>query len=75
MSLLDRRAQVLLDQGLTPLRAFRKLKQEFPSAEHLDLKVAVGQGPTGITPWWAERSGNGRSVVIRNDPRKFEEEK
>lgn len=74
MTLNDRGSQ-LLAQGLTTLRAYRVLKREFPSAERLELKVAVGCGPTGITPWWADRSGNGRSVVIRNDPRKFAEDK
>lgn len=71
---LATRAKQLIDQGFTPTRAFRRLKREYPDAEHFDMKVAVGQGPTGVTPWWAERSGNGRSVVIRNDPRKFDKE-
>lgn len=71
INLKERGRELLEDEGFTPYRAFRKLKKEFPNAETFDLWVAVGKGPTGVMPFWADRSGSGRSVTIRNDPRRF----
>jgi hypothetical protein len=64
------RGRRLQEQGLTPLRAFRVLKREFPSAERFDLWVAAGDGPTGITPLWAEHGSSPAEARYRNDPRK-----
>jgi hypothetical protein len=70
-SAVEVRGGELLAAGLSPLRAFRRLRSEFPWAENLDLHVAVGLGPTGVNPLWADH-GSLRPVVVRYDPRKEE---
>lgn len=66
---LGNRAEQLLEDGLTPLRAFRALRLEFPNAEWFDLWVAVGEGPTGVTPMWAMNGSAPSEARYRNDPR------
>ena len=66
------RGEQLQRQGFTPLRAFRILKREFPTAERFDLWVAAGDGPTGITPMWAEHGSSPAEARYRLDPRKDE---
>jgi hypothetical protein len=64
------RGEQMLAQGLTPLRALRRLRREYPQAEHFDLHVAVGLGPTGVHPLWAQIGNPIRPVICRIDPRK-----
>ena len=66
---LKARGEELKRKGYTPLRAFRILKHEFPNAERLDLWIAAGDAPTGITPLWAEHGSSPAEARYRNDPR------
>lgn len=68
MNLHERARELLEVEGFTALRAFRRLKSEYPSCELYELWIAVGGGPKGISPSWAERSAP-KSASIRNDPR------
>lgn len=55
MSALFNRAKTLRGHGLTELRIFWRLREEFPNAERdMLLRVARLEGaPTGVTPGWA----------------------
>lgn len=54
---LSNRAVELRRLGLTPHRAFRMLRREFPHAERDSLVRAarLPGAPTGILPSWAQR--------------------
>lgn len=67
---LRARGRLLRARGFTGLRTFRILRREFPNAEWDHLWVAAGEGPTGITPLWAEHGSSPPEARYRNDPRK-----
>lgn len=64
------RGRILRASGYTGLRAFRILKREYPLLERDVLWTAVGEGPTGIWPLWAEHGSSPAEARYRNDPRK-----
>ncbi len=58
--LRSRAVEVLSQPGMTPVRAFRLLRREFPGAER-DSLVRVSRlrgAPTGCMPGWATRIGD-----------------
>lgn len=79
--LRSRAVELSSQPGMTPLRAFRVLRREFPSAER-DMLVRASRlrgAPTGYLPSWAQRIGedgkihpNGallRPVIAKKPPR------
>jgi hypothetical protein len=73
MSALVERAAQLRAQGLTPVRALRRLRREFPHHESYDLHTVVGLGPTGRLPLWAELGSPLRPVIAKGSVRRVDE--
>lgn len=68
---LAARGRQLQAKGLTPLRAFRVLKNEFPNAERDHLWAAAGERPGSVDwPMWAYHGSSPSEARFRNDPRK-----
>ena len=67
-NLVERGAQ-LRAVGMTQLRTFRRLKREFPAAEHSELLNAANLGPSGITPLWATHGQALRPVICKRPPK------
>ncbi len=67
---LAERGRQLQAHGLTPLRAFRVLKHEFPNAERDHLWKAAGEQFGLDWPMWAYHGSAPAEARFRNDPRK-----
>lgn len=66
-------AEQLLAQGLTPLRAMRRLRRQFPHAETLDLHEAVNMAHTGFMPLWAVLGHPLRPVMVKGVVKRVDE--